>query len=489
MLSQTLAPASPPATKPTGHRKWDVASWWFSDKDSTEDRRIITKLDLLIVPFSVLSCWTKYIDMANLNNAYVSGLKDDLGFHGSELVNLQTIYYVGALAGQLPFLFIFPLVRMHLLVPTLDVAWGVFTLLQYRSHSFAELAAYRFLIGCFEGSYLPAMNFIFGSWYRRNEIARRGGIFSLGNSFGTLTASVIQAGASARLDRVHGLAGWRWAYIVCALVTIPIGIVGYFLLPGTPDKPNLLFLSQDEVDSYKRRLESAGHATSSEKVTWRTFKRLGGSAQFWILVLLNVLFWNAALNAKSGGYLLWLKSLGRYSTAETNALGTIVPAVGIFYILFIGFLSDLLTGPAWAITISHLWNISGLIIQVIWVLPEAALWFAFITTYSSVAMASVLNGWVNNQMRASHAERSLTLVFVNVVAQSSILLTLPLVFPTTEAPRFTKGYSFVLGAAISLVLSSLFLHVWLKRQPNQPNTHDSLSRNTGEVNGMLETGR
>jgi hypothetical protein len=308
------------------------------------------------------------------------------------------------------------------------------------------------------------MHFIFGSWYHSNEIARRGGIFYVGNTLGTLTASLIQAGASARLDGIYGLAEWRWTYIICAVITIPIGITGYILLPGTPDRPNSLFISEHELRVRKVRLEGAGHTISSEKVTMRALKRLGGNLQFWMLLMLNIFYWNGSLNAYTGGYLLWLKSLGRYSTADINALGTIVPAVGIFYILFICFASDLLIGPAWAITVAHLWNILGLVIQVIWDVPEAALWFAFITTFSSVAMSSVLYGWVNHQLRSSPAKRSFTLVLINAVAQLTILWTQLLVFPTTEAPRFTKGYSFVLGNSICLIFLSHVINMWLKRQ-------------------------
>lgn len=308
------------------------------------------------------------------------------------------------------------------------------------------------------------MHFILGSWYRGDEIARRGGIFYVGNTLGTLTASLIQAGASAKLDGIYGLAGWRWMYIMCAVITIPIGIMGYILLPGTPSRPNRLFLSEHELRVRKVRLEGAGHSTSSEKVTTRALKRLCGNLQFWMLLMLNVLYWNGSLNAYTGGYLLWLKSLGRYSTADVNALGTIVPAVGIFYTLFICFASDLLIGPAWAITIAHLWNISGLIIQIIWDVPEPALWFAFITTFSSVAMSSVLYGWVNDQLRSSPSKRSFTLILISVVAQSTVLWTRLLVFPTTEAPRFTKGYSFVLGNSICLIFLSHVIKMRLKRQ-------------------------
>lgn len=52
------------------------------------------------------------------------------------------------------------------------------------------------------------MHYIFGAWYRGDEIARRGGVFYVGLTLGTLTAGLIQAGASASLHGVNGLAGW-----------------------------------------------------------------------------------------------------------------------------------------------------------------------------------------------------------------------------------------------------------------------------------------
>jgi len=86
------------------------------------------------------------------DNAYVAGLKEDLGFKGNELVHLQTFYIIGAVTGQIPFMFLFTYIPMQWTIPALDVLWGVFTLLQYRVHSYAELAAYRFLVGWFEVS-------------------------------------------------------------------------------------------------------------------------------------------------------------------------------------------------------------------------------------------------------------------------------------------------------------------------------------------------
>jgi hypothetical protein len=60
------------------------------------------------------------------------------------------MYIAGAVIGQLPFTFLFPMFPMNYTIPALEVGWGIFTLLQYRAQGFGELMAYRFFVGIFE---------------------------------------------------------------------------------------------------------------------------------------------------------------------------------------------------------------------------------------------------------------------------------------------------------------------------------------------------
>ncbi|KAF5504049.1 putative transporter SEO1 [Colletotrichum fructicola] len=345
---------------------------WFSDDDTPEERRLITKIDMFLVPYSVLGYWVKYIDQSNLNNAYVAGMKEDLGFYGNELVQLQTLFTLGSVLGQIPFLFIMTYVPIQYLVPICDVLWGVFTLLQYRVTSYAELAAYRFMVGWFEAAFFPAMHYVFGSWYRGHEIARRGGIFYTGLAAGTLTAGLIQAGASTSLEGVRG-------------------ILGYFVIPGTVDQPNKWCVNDNDLRVARERLEKHGHVLHG-KMKFGHIKRTLLGFRFWLVITTDVLFWNAGIHKNTGSYLLWIKSLGRYSAAKVNELGTISPALGIAYTLIACFASDLFLGPAWAITICSFLNAVGLVLLTIWTVPEAGLWFGFATMYWSNALSSVFHG-------------------------------------------------------------------------------------------------
>jgi hypothetical protein len=56
--------------------------------------------------------------------------------------------------------FIMTYVPIYWLIPGCDIMWGVFTLLQYRVNSYAELAAYRFMVGWFEAAFFPAIHYV-----------------------------------------------------------------------------------------------------------------------------------------------------------------------------------------------------------------------------------------------------------------------------------------------------------------------------------------
>ncbi|KAL2423253.1 putative transporter SEO1 [Exophiala dermatitidis] len=420
-------------------RGWKPFGWWFKATDTPDERRLLTKLDLLIVPYAVLAYWTMFFDQANLNNAYVSGLKEDLGFYGNELVQLQTLYNLGATLGQIPFAYIFTRVPMSWVIPFLNVAWGIFTLTQYRITSYAELAAYRFLVGVFEGVYFPAVHYVLGAWYRGTEIGRRGGMFYCGLPTGILTASFIQSAASASLDGRAGLAGWRWMFIICGVLTIPIGILGYFVLPGTPDKPNRIVLNDKDLEVSKARLARDNHGID-QTFKWSNLKKAYRNKKIWGFIILDVLFWQAGLMVTSGAFLLWLKSLDRYSDSKLNALGAIPSAVGIFSVLLICFSSDLFLGPVWAIT-----------------------------------------GWVNTELRANAVERSITLITINIIAQSTTAWTPLLVQKTVDAPRFKIGYSFVLGCSICLILWSHVLNTVFKRDERKRLAREGLEHGAVEL--------
>ena len=80
------------AEAPPGPRRRQKWYQWFSPDDTPEERRLITKLDLLIIVFAFLAYWTKVLDASAVTAAYVSGMKEDLGLFGNELNYLNLVF-------------------------------------------------------------------------------------------------------------------------------------------------------------------------------------------------------------------------------------------------------------------------------------------------------------------------------------------------------------------------------------------------------------
>jgi hypothetical protein len=173
------------------------------------------------------------------------------------------------------------------------------------------------------------------------------------------------------------------------------------------------------------------------------------SRRIYILIFWDVLFFKTSAN--SAAFLLWIKSLQRYSVPQLNNFGAIAPAVGIFLVLFINFSADLVLGRAGAITLACAFNFTALVILSIWNVPEAAKWFAFSITYSSVAVSSVLYGWANTILRHNVEERAVALILMTAIATSTNAWIPLLVWPTVEAPRFPKGYPYAATMVVLLV--------------------------------------
>jgi ACS family pantothenate transporter-like MFS transporter len=56
---------------------------------------MIYSIDFFILTFCCLSYFMNYLDRSNLANAYVSGMKEELGFVGNQYNLINTVFTVG----------------------------------------------------------------------------------------------------------------------------------------------------------------------------------------------------------------------------------------------------------------------------------------------------------------------------------------------------------------------------------------------------------
>lgn len=77
------------------------------------------------------------------------------------------------------------------------------------------------------------------SWYRRNELGTRVGVFfssaTIAGAFSGLLAAAI-----AKMDGVGGRPGWAWIFILEGLFTVLCAIASFFILSDFPDTAKFL---------------------------------------------------------------------------------------------------------------------------------------------------------------------------------------------------------------------------------------------------------
>jgi hypothetical protein len=246
-----------------------------------------------------------------------------------------------------------------------------------------------------------------------------------------------------------------WGFLINALITFPVALLGVLIWPGTPSKPNRLVLSEKDVALATKRMKQV-QADTEEKLNEtrvQLLKRIVLGWKFWVIIIWVFMGDNLS-SLQYSGILIRLKSLHRYSVPYINQLGVIPPALGIFLTLVINFSTDLVLVPQGAIIFAMSWNTINMIILAIWNVPESAKWLAFITIYAQYSAAVCWYGWMNHILRHNATERSIILVLSCTIGKSSTAGVSLGVFPTTETPRFLKGWTF--AAVMSFLYALLF---------------------------------
>jgi ACS family pantothenate transporter-like MFS transporter len=241
--SKATEKALPPSsTEPDSRRHNSKNHWfqWHEPGTSTQEKRLILKLDWFLLSISCLLFFIKQLDGNNISNAYVSGMADDLGFGpGNELSWMNTYFNIGVIIGGCFSNLALTVVRPRWWLPGCLFTWSLFVLGLYKCNHAYEFYILRFFIGFFESSAWPGVMYVLGCWYRKSELARRSGFFVMSGVLGQMFSGYLQSALYTGMHGKGGLAAWRWLFIFDFLLAIPVviyGLVRFFpachLFPG-----------------------------------------------------------------------------------------------------------------------------------------------------------------------------------------------------------------------------------------------------------------
>ncbi|MCJ1401789.1 hypothetical protein MMC11_005006 [Xylographa trunciseda] len=495
-------------------RKWQSYIWDSLDKSPAE-RRFLFKLDGALLTFACLGeyetlvllssigasrltdgplpgYFVKYLDQANVNNAFVSGMKEDLSLNGNQLNYMTTAWTVGYVIGEIPSNIILTrntwldcLAEMNRSDDSEQVIWTILTMLLCRCNTANQLYALRFFVGEWRGSkakesvdqilfipglaestFYPGMQYIIGSWYRKDELAKRSCIFHTSSAIATMFSGYLMT-AVYNLDGRGGMAGWKWLFIMDGVISMPVALAGYYFLPDLPETSRARYFSPEEIAYAQKRMKLEGRE-QRRPYTKAKFKKILSSWHIYGLSLLYVLFNNGAAGAAPvfAQYLKDSKS-PVYTVAQINVYPTSTYAVQIVTTISYAWLSDsVLKGQRWPpIVFGACMNIVCYMSLAIWNISEGWRWACYILAGCGYGLSGLCMAWAHEICADDNEERAIVIASMNEMAYV-LQAWLPLiVWQQIDAPQYQKGFIAVSVLSLLLIITAFVLKV-LHRQQN-----------------------
>ncbi|TVY53628.1 Pantothenate transporter liz1 [Lachnellula cervina] len=433
--------------------------WDDPDKPKAE-KLFLFKLDFFLLTYGCLGYFCKNLDQANIRNAYVSGMKEALHMGGSQLTYMENVFTAGYVVSQLPAVILATKIRPSLLIPTLEVLWSVFTFCSAAVKSVPQLYALRFLIGLCEGAFFPVIIYVIGSWYTKQERAKRTALFYCTATLAGMFSGYLQAAAYRNLDGKLGHSGWQWLFIICGIISLPVGILGYFFNPDFPENTRAFYLSKSEVDFARQRLLHEGYKPLGASAWDRTkLFRIMAQWQFWVLPL-GYFFVQASFPNQQPAYALWLKSEG-YSIYQINVWPTGQAAIGVVVQVVAGMLSDskLLRGNRWqAISVMQGGTFFAVIVLAVWNVPRRLKLAAFYLSYCSAGVPGIWYAWYPDLIPHDHEMRGFLIAASNMCGYINSIWYSDAVWRTAEGPRFRPGWIAASSFGVVIVMTTLLVH-------------------------------
>jgi ACS family pantothenate transporter-like MFS transporter len=172
-----------------------------------------------------------------------------------------------------------------------------------------QVIGIKFFVGLLESIFYPAAHFLLGAWYKPSELGKRAGIFHVSSAAGGILSGYLQAAVYKGLNGTLGKAGWQWLFVMDGLISLPICIAGFYLIPDLPENTRAFYLNKDDAELSRKRMDDVDRAPR-KPLTWSALTRIFTRWHVYALTVLYVVFINTGPSSSVQPFALWLKDAG-----------------------------------------------------------------------------------------------------------------------------------------------------------------------------------
>ncbi|CAI7661456.1 unnamed protein product [Penicillium glandicola] len=430
------------------------------DELITLKKKVVRKVDLFVLPTIGILYILNYIDRQNLSAAKLQGIMEDLNMSTEQFATAVSILFVGYLPFQIPSnLIITRISRPGMYICAAVTIWGCISACTSVVKSYGELLAVRAILGAAEAVFFPGAIYYLSAWYTKKELGKRiAGLYiaqQVGNAFGGLFAAAI-----LQLDGKHGIAGWRWLFIIEGVATVGIGIICACIMPEFPH--NSRILSQIERDCAVWRIESeagAAEGTEDESVL-KGFVKALKDPKLVLLIFCNMM---SQTQGSIANYFPTLVSSLNFSSTISLLLTAppYILAGAVYYVLM--FYSDR-KNTVYPIILGCIAIAIGMYIIPMATTNVGARYFSMmILPFASVGPQLLLYKTINLHLARPISKRAAASALVNAIGGTSNIWASYLYF---GEPHFFAAFGTLMGAAFLFAIT-ITAYRWLILRENR----------------------
>lgn len=452
--------------------------------ETQAERQLLVKIDTFVLSFLCLVYWSNYLNRSNLQFAYVSGMKEDVGLVGNDYTLATTVFTVGYTVGQIPHSFAIQYLPARFWFPLMGCIWGSLSCALSAVKTPGQLYAIRFLQALAESSTFSGAHWLLGSWYKDSELGKRSALFACFAQIGSLFSGFMQGAIYSSLNGNLGKAGWQWTFIIDGTIAIAIALYGAIVFPDTPKTTKAFYLTPEERELARTRISPRPRA----KFDKAAVKNIFFGWRYWMFSLLFVVTSQLEAYGTNGIVSIWLTRAGIVGPPKNSyyALGLI--AVAIFTTIAAGLATDM-WGKRWRVNIfMGMALLISSIMLLMWDIPLGAKYFAFFLGGCGYAGQGSNFAWANEASRTD-LERSFILYSMNLWSNAFTTWWILLIWPVSTAPRYRRGMISTIPMSIISILVGWIthvLHMRAKRREEKERQDDSKD-SRGEVGSVVSS--
>ncbi|KAK5046637.1 hypothetical protein LTR84_007398 [Exophiala bonariae] len=427
-----------------------------SQKTDPVEIRLVRKLDMRIMPILWAMYSLNYLDRNALPQARLNNLEDDLNLKGVEYNTAISILFVGYILMQVPSNMFLTRTKPRIYLPVVMMAWATVSACTALVQNYPGRVACRFLLGFVEAPFYPGALYLLSIFYTRKELASRIAIMYTGQVLSTGCSGLIAAACFATLDGAHGIAGWRWLFIIEGVTTFGVALIGIFLLCDDP--ADTRWLTEEERALAVSRIKRDTVGDEGRASVWSGLRQAATDPKLWVFVLMQNLHLSAC--SFNNFFPTIVASLGFKS--KITALLLTAPPYFVSGLLGVPFAwsSGRFNERTWHITGGFGLAVIGFAMSCASMNNAVRYTSTFLYATGAYSVGSVILGWVSATLSQTPEKKSVSYAIVNSFANLSYVY-MAYLWPTSDSPRYITGFSAMLAFSVGSILCAWVMRFWL----------------------------